>query len=321
MAPMTLWAEASALGKAGRPADAVALIERAAADGDPEGNVILAHWLLYGSDRPRDAAAAHRHLEQAARGGSAEATRMRAYLTAAGVGCGADPAKAVEMLRGIADSDRAAAEQLALLPRMMRDEDARKAPRERLSSDPSIEIVRELLLPDECAYVMRLAEPLLKPSRIDDPVTGRGRPDPIRTSHGASFAPHAEDLVLQAINRRIALASATEADHAESLFVMRYTPGQEYRPHLDALAALRNQREWTAIAYLNEDYEGGATIFPELSISVRAGAGDLLIFRNVDERGEPDMRLRHGGEPVTRGAKWIATRWIRAGPHGPYERG
>lgn len=318
---MTLWAEASALGRAGRPGDAVALIERAADAGDAEGNMILAHWLLYGSDRPRDAKAAHHRLEAAARAGSLEAARMRAYLTAGGTGSEPDRAMAIAMLREIADRDPAAAEQLALLPHMMPDADAKNAKRERLSSDPSIEIVRSVLLPEECAHVMKLAEPALKPSRIDDPMTGRGRPDPIRTSHGAAFPPHAEDLVLQAINRRIALASRTEAGNAESLFVMRYAPGQEYKPHLDALANLRNQREWSAIAYLNEDYKGGATVFPELGISLRGRAGDLLVFRNVDAEGKADPRLRHGGEPVTKGAKWIATRWIRSGPHDPYERG
>jgi prolyl 4-hydroxylase len=102
---------------------------------------------------------------------------------------------------------------------------------------------------------------------------------------------------------------------------MRYTPGQEYKPHLDALAGLRNQREWTAIAYLNTDYDGGETIFPLLSISIRAEPGDILIFRNIDGDGDPDPRLRHAGRPVTRGAKWIATRWIRNAEHDPYDRG
>lgn len=318
---MSLWAEATALSRAGRPEDAVALVERAAAQGDAEGNLIVAHWLLYGSDRPRDAAAAHRHLERAAAAGSSEAVRIRAYLTASGTGCAPDRGEALRMLERIAASDPAAAAQLDLLPRMMHDEDAQAARREPLSADPRIEIVRALLLPEECAYVMRIAAPLLKPSRIDDPATGRARADPIRTSHGTAFVPHAEDLVLQAINRRIALATSTGTGQAEPLFVMRYAPGQEYRPHLDALAGLKNQRSMTAIAYLNEDYRGGATVFPLLSLSVRAAAGDLLIFSNVDARGEADPRLRHAGEPVTEGAKWIATRWIRQRRHDPYERG
>ena len=53
--PVKLFDQASALARAGRPKDAVALIENAAAAGDPDGTFILAHWLLYGSDRPRQA--------------------------------------------------------------------------------------------------------------------------------------------------------------------------------------------------------------------------------------------------------------------------
>ena len=296
------------------------MIERAADQGDPEAHLIVAHWLLYGSDRPRDPEAAHRHLEAAAQKGNTRAERIRANLTASGTGCEANQAKALGMLRAIVDLDSAAADELDLLPRMMDLATATKATRECLSSDPSITLVRKLLLPEECAYLIRLAEPSLRPSYIDDPASDFGKQDPIRTSYGASFLPHDEDLVMQAINHRIALASGTSVRQAEALYVMRYTPGQEYKPHLDALAALKNQRAWTAIAYLNEEYEGGATVFPQLAISVRATTGDVLIFRNVDSEGGPDFRLRHGGEPVTKGVKWIATRWIRQGPHDPYDR-
>ena len=84
---------------------------------------------------------------------------------------------------------------------------------------------------------------------------------------------------------------------------------------------MANQRSKTAICYLNGDYERGATSFPELGISVKGEAGDVLIFTNVDAHGLPDPRLRHAGEPVTSGIKWIATRWIRQRPHDPYEIG
>lgn len=320
---MQLFEQARAIARStGRPEDAVAFIEEAARGGDPEGQVILAHWLLYAADRPRDAPAARRHLESAGAKGNAQALRILAHLTASGTGGDADQDKALGLLRqAAAAGDAIAADQLALLPRVMDDEQADGARRDRLSQDPHVEIVRGLLSPEECAHMIRRAEPLLRPSMIDDPVTGEGRPDPIRTSHGAAFISHEEDLVTQAINRRIARATGTSADHAEALYVMRYAPGQEYRPHLDALAGLRNQREWTAIAYLNDGYEGGATTFPELGLTVRGEAGDLLFFRNADPSGEPDFRMRHAGEPVTSGAKWIATRWIRTGPHDPYDRG
>jgi prolyl 4-hydroxylase len=225
------------------------------------------------------------------------------------------------MLRQIAGTDAIAAEQLALLPDMISEEDVREARRKILSVDPRIEVVKHLLSPEECAYLMRRGQPLLKPSLVDDPVTGRGKPDPIRTSHGAGFVPHDEDLVIQRINARLAVASGTDVRQGEALYVMRYAPGQEYRLHHDALSGLKVQRARTAVAYLNEDYEGGTTDFPDLSISIRAERGDVLIFQNIDAEGRPHPLMRHAGQPVTRGAKWIATRWIRTAPHDPYDRG
>ena len=86
----------------------------------------------------------------------------------------------------------------------------RSGTREQVSADPQIDIFRGLFAPEECAYLIRRAEPLLKPSFVDDGKSGIGRPDPIRTSHGAAFVPHEEDLVVQALNRRIAEAIESE---------------------------------------------------------------------------------------------------------------
>lgn len=314
---MKLLEQAGAIARSGRPQDAVRFIEKAAEEGSADGNFLVAHWLLYGSDRPRDAAAACRHLEQASEAGKAEAARVLAHLTGSGTGCAADQDKALALLSQAAKSDEIAAAELAMLQRMSE----RTYARERVSSDPDIDIIRRLFSPEECAYLIRRADPLLRPSFIDDGKTGIGRPDPIRTSHGAAFVPHEEDLVIQALNRRIAEATSTDIGNAEALYVMRYAPGQQYHPHLDALPGLANQREWTAIAYLNDEFEGGATAFPELGLSLRLGAGDLLLFRNSDGDQHPDGRMRHAGEPVLSGQKWIATRWIRHGPHDPYDRG
>lgn len=315
---MTLFEQASELARSGRPDQAVRLIEDAAAAGDPEGQFIVAHWLLYGSDRPRDAKAARGHLERAAANGKAEAACVLAHLVANGTGGEPDMPRAMELLRLAAEADSVAAGELAMLPMLT---DRPPSGRDLLSADPHIEIVRALLSAEECAYLIKRAEPLLRPSFVDDGKSGIGRPDPIRTSHGAAFVPHEEDLVVQHVNRRIAAATGTAVGNAEALYVMRYEPGQQYRPHLDALPGLANQREWTAIAYLNEDFEGGATAFPELGLSIRGNVGDVLVYRNIDALGEPDLRMKHAGEPVTSGKKWIATRWIRHGPHDPYDRG
>lgn len=51
-------------------------------------------------------------------------------------------------------------------------------------------------------------------------------------------------------------------DHSvEPLQILRYQPGEEYRPHYDTLARMQNQRVLTFLIYLNEDYDGGETLF------------------------------------------------------------
>lgn len=306
--------EARALFEAGRNADAVAAVERGADAGDADAGFVLANWRLFGLNGPRDAAAAHRHLRKAGEKGHVEAIRLRAFLMANGTGTEENPAKARRLIQKIAQRDDYAAMQADVLPRMMSPGAAKRAPRERLSEDPHVELVRGLLLAEECAYVMRLAQPALAPSFVVDPTTGMRTPNPIRTSHGTNFGPHQEDLVLNALNRRLAAATGTRPEWGEPLHVLHYAPGQEYRPHLDALPATQNQRAWTALAYLNDGYAGGETHFPELGITVRGKTGDVLIFRNVDAKGRGDPRTIHAGLPVTQGVKWLATRWIRQGP-------
>lgn len=131
------------------------------------------------------------------------------------------------------------------------------------------------------------------------------------------IGPVQEDLV-RALNRRIAAASNTEITQGEPLAVLRYAPGQQYRPHHDALPGAANQRLWTMLVYLNESYAGGETRFPPLGLSVRGRLGDGLLFRNAAENGAPLPDALHEGAPVTAGRKWLCTRWIRQAAYDPW---
>ncbi|WP_144243840.1 2OG-Fe(II) oxygenase [Sphingopyxis sp. MWB1] len=117
------------------------------------------------------------------------------------------------------------------------------------------------LTPLECEHLITLASPHLSPSIIVDPQTGQQRPDPIRTSSGAILGPLQQDLEIHAINMRIALATNTQIEAGEPLAILRYVTGEQYREHHDCLPGEINQRAFTAIAYLNDDYQGGETSF------------------------------------------------------------
>ena len=139
---------------------------------------------------------------------------------------------------------------------------------------------------------------------------GEGMRDPHRDSDNMVIAPMVEDLVVQSVNRTIAAASGTDPRWGEPLHILRYRPGQQYRPHHDAhaFAPLEKRRVATALLYLNDAYDGGETHFPELDITVRGQVGDLLIFHNRCD-GMP-TRSGHAG---LRAGEIGSYRWLRGG--------
>ncbi len=297
--------------KTGDPAAGPAMLELAKA-GDVDALFKAAELSLRGLAGPVDLKAAYRFMGQAAAMGLAEARRAQAYFTAAGVGTKADAAKARKMLDALAGDDRFVAVQLAFLDHVTCAQRVKTAPRQMVSADPHIEVVQGLFRPEECRYIQLLASPWLEPAMIYGPGGSHIR-DPHRDSDHMAVTPMAEDLVIQAVNRCIAEASGTDYGWGEPLHVLRYRPSQQYRPHHDAhgLGPPEKRRIATALLYLNDAYEGGETNFPEIGVTVRGAIGDLLIFHNLTADKLPDPRMTHAGLPVTRGEKWLATRWIR----------
>jgi prolyl 4-hydroxylase len=316
---MTMMEQARALAAAGRMAEHAALVEQAAAAGEAEALVELAIWRLDGVNGGRDVAAAHALLDQAVALGQIEAIRLKATLVGSGTGGPRDPDRAEQLLRRIEKADPYAAVQIASAKAMRTTAETAQLPVEFLSQSPEIRAIRGLLAPQECRYILWLAEPHLEPSYVLDPRTGQRDPHPVRTSSGMSLGPTAEDRVIQFINARLAQVTGTDPDQGEPLHVLRYLPGQQYRPHVDVLPGISNQRHWTVLVYLNDGYGGGATRFDRAGVEFAGREGDALVFRNVDAAGASDPRTRHAGLPVTEGTKWLATRWIRERRYHPWE--
>jgi prolyl 4-hydroxylase len=221
----------------------------------------------------------------------------------------------------VAATDPVAAGQLALVDAMALDADGRPARPLRgtpLATTPRIVHFAAFLTAAECAHVAGVAGAMLEPARVVDPASGRWVPHPIRTSDAAAIGPVHEDLAVRAINARIACASGIPIAHGEALTVLRYRPGQEYRPHFDTIHGTDNQRIATMLIYLNGGFAGGETHFPAPGVTVTPRGGDAILFFNTLLDGRPDPAARHAGLPVRSGAKWLATRWIRARPIDPW---
>lgn len=311
----TLTAAALALPRSDREA-AIAMLKTAGEQGDVDALMQLAVWNLAGDGIPRDPTLARDFLRRAVTIGHVDGALMEIALTANGTGNLTDPdfAAARALLAVAAAGDPIAAEQRDVLARMAvaQDGEPLSLPEpEVLSETPNIVRYPALLTPEECGYIAAAAAPLLESSAVIDPRTGRTIPHPIRTSDGGAIGPTREDLVIRALNLRIARASGTAVDQGEPLTVLRYAPGQEYRPHLDTIEGAANQRIKTVLVYLNQGFEGGETSFPLLPLTIRPSGGDAIVFTSLLPNGRPDPATRHAGLPVVRGVKWMATRWIR----------
>tara|TARA_R110000868_G_scaffold92734_1_gene257171 strand:- start:450 stop:1691 length:1242 start_codon:yes stop_codon:yes gene_type:complete len=198
---------------------------------------------------------------------------------------------------------------------------AAPAPGECLSETPRVERWRSALPAVLCDYLSAGAAPLLQPAQIFDPATRETRPDPYRQSLTAALPEGAMDLVLWAIKRRMAALSGAQCDQGEALAVLVYRPGDHYRPHFDYLTEdgagasadldRRGQRISTTLIRLNEEFEGGDTVFPRLDLRWTGWRGDALSFDNVTPDDQGDPRTLHAGESVSSGMKILASLWLR----------
>jgi prolyl 4-hydroxylase len=192
---------------------------------------------------------------------------------------------------------------------------------EVLNEAPLIRRFTDVIPSHLLQLMIRLATPLVQPSRIADPDSREERADPRRNSSNVTFGPRQHDHVLETLERSISRVSGLPVLNHEFLQIIRYRVGEEFRPHVDYLgenayeshesAAERGQRSQTVLLYLNDGYTGGETIFPRLRIEVKGRAGDLLHFHNLDDRGVGHRDSLHAGKVVLAGEKWIMSQWIR----------
>jgi prolyl 4-hydroxylase len=99
----------------------------------------------------------------------------------------------------------------------------------------------------------------------------------------------------------------------EDLKVVKYTKGGFIPIHIDY--GQGTMRTHTILLYLNENYEGGETEFPNLNKQFKLNTGDILYFHNFDSHGNPTKLALHQGNVVKSGEKWVCNLWVRKYPY------
>jgi prolyl 4-hydroxylase len=320
--PIAMIADAHNAANQRESARAAALLTEAAAQGNGDAAFDLAWWNLQGRGIPRSLSQARRYFGRAAELGHAEARMIYLSLLASGIGGPPDWARAMQLLfQAAADGLADAAEEVRLLEAMpLTDQgDPEVVPGGMaLSARPEITVFKNFVTSRECEYLIRTADPAFAPAPVGHVAGMREQVvAQIRTCDAAGFPWVAENPVIHAINRRIAAASGTASDWGEPMQILRYRPGQEFKPHRDCTEDVENQRILTMLIYLNDAYTGGETLFLKSGLKFRGDKCDALLFRNADNEGRPDMDTLHAGLPVLSGEKYVASRWIRRKRFGP----
>jgi prolyl 4-hydroxylase len=129
------------------------------------------------------------------------------------------------------------------------------------------------------------------------------------------------DAFIAKVEARMSDVLGIDNDYAETMQGQRYQVGQEFKAHHDFFHPDQSywvhegpgggQRSWTAMIFLNEPKEGGATEFPHLGLGIRPQAGMMLMWNNVKPDGTLNYKTLHTGTPVIRGVKHIITKWYR----------
>jgi prolyl 4-hydroxylase len=167
----------------------------------------------------------------------------------------------------------------------------------------------------QCKRMIALIDAGRRPSTLLSDRAGTG----FRTSESCDLERWSPEV--RPVDESIALLLGIDPDHGETIQGQRYAPGQQFRTHHDyfhegesyweTMKKSGGQRTWTAMIYLNDVEEGGATWFPQAGLRIAPKRGLLLAWNNMKPDGSPNERTIHEGTAVVAGTKYIVTKWFR----------
>ena len=198
-------------------------------------------------------------------------------------------------------------------------------PSKKLATAPGIQrvptrelelfILRGFLDHTTCAALIDLIDIKRRPSEIADDLGIAN----FRTSEACDL--DWRDPIVGEVDQKIAALLGLPLALSEPIQGQRYASGQEFRAHTDTFepggydfhlhTATTGQRTWTAMIYLNEPEDGGATRFKTIGKTIQPETGKLLAWNNLLSNGRPNPATLHQGMKVRRGTKYILTKWFR----------
>lgn len=183
--------------------------------------------------------------------------------------------------------------------------------KELAAYEREIEITDQFIAPAHCRALIDYCEEVaFEPSRVSErtQVQSAGIVDR-RARNSWTAMLHDRDHPLVAdLYARCAARERQPAGLIENIQCVRYRRGQRFRTHFDSSS--RHPRRTTFLLYLNDNFEGGDTVFPLLKRRISPRAGRCLRFPSCDASGRMLWPSEHGGLPPKRGIKYALNIWM-----------
>lgn len=130
------------------------------------------------------------------------------------------------------------------------------------------------------------------------------------------------DTVIQPILQAIADIVYLPYENVEDMLVARYLPYETFGTHIDSCCNNNNrcklfikrggQRLLSLVIYLNDDFDGGSTLFTTLNLNIKPPIGGAIVYHSlVRDSNECSPNGIYKEQVVTNGIKWIARVWFR----------
>ena len=127
--------------------------------------------------------------------------------------------------------------------------------------------------------------------------------------------PKIADLFKDTVREIINPFYGVQISQSEVPQILSYSVGGHYCPHLDGESLWQTpngeliwkkstDRDLSMVFYLNDDFEGGDFIFPDLKIRIRPEPGMLICFPS-------NRHYKHGVQPVTKGKRYSIVCWAQ----------
>lgn len=88
--------------------------------------------------------------------------------------------------------------------------------------------------------------------------------------------------------------------------IVYWAPGMSMSSHVDDYGPTLEQRHYTAICYLNDDYEGGETFFPEQNYKCEPETGKVVVLPSY---------YFHGVNEVKNKSRYVLAMWFTRSPN------